>query len=289
MRSVEVLDAGLMTTVQDLGRPGFAHLGVARSGAADRPALRLANRLVGNPEARAGLECTLRGPRLRFRTAAAIALTGAPTEARLDGRELTINHAVRVRPNAVLDVGTSTAGLRTYLAISGGLHVESVLGSCASDTLGRLGPAPLRAGDTLALHGPCAPPPAVDAVPVATPTSEAELRVLRGPRDDWFESSAWSTLCSSAYVVAPDSSRAGLRLAGPRLRQCITGELRSEGMLDGAIQVPPSGQPILLLADHPTTGGYPVIGVVSDAGIPVAAQLRPGATVRFRGDPSGRR
>jgi biotin-dependent carboxylase-like uncharacterized protein len=279
---IEVIDPGPLTTVQDLGRPGHAHLGVARSGAADRPALRLANRLVGNPEERAALESTLRGPRLRFHTAAIFALTGAPTKARLDGRELAMNHAVRAHADSHLDVGTASAGLRTYVAFAGGLDVPQVLGSSSTDVLGGLGPPPLRTGDLLALHPPCGLPPAIDAVPVTAPSTHAELSLLRGPRDDWFAPAAWATLGRETYVVQADSNRVGIRLSGAPLKRRTMRELRSEGMVAGALQVPPSGQPILLLADHPPTGGYPVIGVVTERDLAAAAQLRPGATVRFR-------
>lgn len=275
MTRVEVITAGALTTIQDLGRPGWAHVGVPRSGAADRPALILANRLVGNPEGAAALETTLTGPWLRFHGPTVVALAGAPV------RTLPMQEPIAVAAGDELRLGAARAGLRTYIALAGGLDVPLTLGSAATDTLTGLGPAPLGAGDALEVGGGRAKYIPRDVF--GPPTREnAALRILIGPREDWFTAAAIRRLTSEEFTVSPDSNRVGVRLRGPALDRARGGELRSEGLVPGAIQVPPGGGPILLLADHPTTGGYPVIAVVRSEDIALAAQLRPGGRVRFR-------
>ncbi|MFB4281591.1 MULTISPECIES: 5-oxoprolinase subunit C family protein [unclassified Nonomuraea] len=271
---IEVLAPGPYATVQDLGRPGLAHLGVPCSGAADAPSLRLANRLVGNAEGLAGIELTFGMARLRFLDAAWVALAGAPLASGAD-----MGVPFWVPAGGELRLGAPVRGLRTYLAVRGGIAVEPVLGSRSTDSLSGLGPEPLRAGTLL----PVGPPEgviSVDLAPMPGPRP-AVLRVLPGPRDDWFVPAALAALCGGPYTVTQDSNRVGVRLSGPELARAKEGELPSEGMVAGAVQVPPSGQPIVFLADHPPTGGYPVIGVVRGADLPVAAQLRPGDEVRF--------
>ncbi len=279
---IEVISPGGLTTVQDLGREGFAHLGVPRSGAADRRSLMLANRLVGNPEGLAALESTLRGPALRFRCGALIALTGALVDACLDGRELAMNAPERVEAGETLTLGTARTGLRTYVAVRGGLDVPLVLGSASSDLLSGLGPVPLRAGDRLQIGTASGGRwPSVEVAAIHEMPRELQLRVVPGPRADWFASDALLRLLDSTWKVSPDSNRIGVRLRGEPLVWAGKEELRSEGMICGAVQVPPSGEPILLLADHPTTGGYPVIAVLAADDLPLAGQLAPGAGVRF--------
>ncbi len=284
--AIEVVRPGALTTVQDLGRPGFAHLGVPRSGAADRASLRLANRLVGNPDSAPALETTLVGPTLRFARAATIALTGATVDARLDDHAVAMNAALDVAAGATLRVGTARSGLRTYIAVHGGISVPAVLGSASTDVLSGLGPKPLAAGTTLAVGTLAQARVEVGVVAVRAVAAEPTLRIVPGPRDDWFTAAALATLTHGPYVVSADSNRTGVRLTGPDLRRTRDGELASEGMVPGALQVPPSGQPILLLADHPTTGGYPVIAVVGSDDLPIAGQLRPGQSVRFAIAPS---
>ncbi|MEV0384071.1 biotin-dependent carboxyltransferase family protein [Nonomuraea sp. NPDC050643] len=271
---IEVLAPGPYATVQDLGRPGLAHLGVPRSGAADAPSLRLANRLVGNAEGLAGVELTFGMARLRFADAAWVALAGAPLASGAD-----MGVPFWVPAGGELRLGTPLWGLRTYLAVRGGIAVEPVLGSRSTDSLSGLGPEPLRAGTLLPVGRPEGVI-TVDLAPLPGPRP-AVLRVLPGPRDDWFAPEALAELCGRAYTVSQDSNRVGVRLSGPELVRVKEGELPSEGMVTGAIQVPPSGQPIVFLADHPPTGGYPVIGVVRAADVPVAAQVRPGDEVTF--------
>jgi KipI family sensor histidine kinase inhibitor len=290
-RSAEVLQPGPLTTVQDLGRAGLGHLGVPRSGAADAASLRVANALVGNEPGQACLEVTLGRLAVRFDGPAAVALTGAPAPirvARPDGARLEppAGTAFEVAAGAVLRLGGPSTGLRSYLAVDGGIGVPPVLGSRSADLLSGLGPAPLRAGQRLPL-GPPRPEPRTPGPRSPDPTrlpasgTVTELRVLTGPRADWFAPEALATLAAAVYQVTPASDRTGLRLTGPRLGRASTAELPSEGMVTGALQVSHDGQPILLLADHPVTGGYPVIAVVRTADLGTAAQLRPGQQVRF--------
>lgn len=309
---IEVLRPGPLATVQDLGRPALGHLGVPRSGAADAASLRRANQLAGNPPGTAGLEFTLGRAVLRFSRDALAAVTGAATAVTLaSGPDqamipMPFGAAFGVPAGALLRIGAPATGLRTYLAVRGGVDLPAVLGSRSADLLSGLGPAPLRAGQLLPLGagGPAgtlspassaascgtaaddaAPQPAGRAGPGRGPGPDgaAELRVLPGPRDDWFAPGAIELLCGDDYVVTPASDRTGLRLDGRALPRGSdrTGELASEGVVTGALQVPPDGRPILLLADHPVTGGYPVLAVVQSADIGLAAQLRPGQRVRF--------
>ncbi len=279
---IEVVEGGARTTIQDLGRSGYAHLGIPASGAADRASFTLANRLVGNPEGAAAFETTLTGPVLSFHRAATVALTGARVDATLDGRAVAMDGPVAVRAGGMLKLGTATRGLRTYVAVRGGLVTAVSFGSSSSDQLTGLGPAPLSAGDRITIGGDALGDPVVDVAPVAPMPAEPVLRVRTGPRDDWFAPDAVTSLLSETFRVQPEVDRIGVRLGGPRLQWREDRELRSEGMVTGAIQVPPSGDPIILLADHPTTGGYPVIAVVTEEDVAVAAQLVPGMSVHLR-------
>ena len=273
---ITVVRPGPLTTSQDLGRPGYAHLGVPRSGALDQPALRRANALVGNAAEAAGLETTLLGCALRFEVTASVAVTGADAIVRVDRRPVPTGEAIEVPAGAVLDIGRAQRGVRSYLAVSGGIDVEPVLGSRSTDTLSGLGPPKLTEGMTLPIG---ARSPAAPSLPAATVDSgdELVLEVRLGPRDDWFEAAG---LFADAYAISPLSNRVGCRLAGSALTRTKAGELPPEGVVLGAVQVPADGQPLIFLADHPTTGGYPVIGVVDD--VTPLAQARPGTTVRFR-------
>ncbi|MGX2998404.1 5-oxoprolinase subunit C family protein [Streptomyces sp. JNUCC 64] len=280
-RAVVVVRAGALTTVQDRGRPGYAHLGVPRSGALDPPAAALANRLVGNAVDAAVLETTLGGCAVRARRGTLAAVTGAPSRVTVDGRAAGQGTALWVPAGAVLDVGPALAGVRGYLALSGGVLVDPVLGSRSTDLLSGLGPAPLVDGDVLPL-GPGRPPRArVDAAPLPGPPGTLVLGVRLGPRADWFTAGALRVLTTREYRVSPASNRVGLRTEGPALERAVGGELPSEGVVLGAVQVSPDGRPVVFLADHPTTGGYPVVAVVREADLPAAAQAAPGTPVRF--------
>ncbi|MEW2549272.1 biotin-dependent carboxyltransferase family protein [Streptomyces sp. NPDC047002] len=273
--------AGALTTVQDLGRPGHAHLGVPHAGTLDAPAARLANRLVGNADGAAVLETTLTGCALRPDRAVTVAVAGAPGPVLVAGRPAAWGAPVLVPAGALLDVRPAVSGVRAYVAFGGGIAVEPVLGSRSADLLSGLGPAPLRDGDVLPLGVPSGPGAPVDAIPWPAPPAELVLRVRLGPRADWFTADGLRTLANGAFLVSSASNRIGLRTEGPRLERARDGELASEGMVTGAIQVPPDGRPVVFLADHPTTGGYPVVGVVRAADLPAAAQAVPGTPVRF--------
>jgi biotin-dependent carboxylase-like uncharacterized protein len=277
-----VLAAGPLATVQDAGRPGWAAIGVPRSGAADAASAALANRLVGNDPAAAVVEVTAGGLRIRAERTLLVAVTGAPAPVTVDGRPAPVNAPFTVAAGAVLALGLPRAGLRSYLAVRGGVDVPPVLGSRSTDTLSGLGPAPLRPGDRLPVGDLAADEPTVDVAPVAPPAPSPVLRLLPGPRRDWLSPEAWAALTGGPWTVSADSDRVGLRLAGPRLARARDDELPSEGLVAGAVQVPPDGAPVLFLADHPVTGGYPVLAVVVTADLPAAAQLRPGDRLRFR-------
>lgn len=288
--TLEVLRPGLQLLVQDLGRPGFASMGVSSAGAADRTALTTANRLVGNAEDAAGLESFGGGARLRFTGDGVAAVAGADgtiTVTAGDGRVYTprLGEAFAVADGDELELGTTTRGIRRYLALRGGIDVATALDSASADTLAGLGPAALDKGTTLDLHTPAAAPHLVDPVPAAArdlpqPGQTVTLTVTLGPREDWFTSAGIDTLLSQEWTVTHESDRVGLRLSGEvPLERARTGELPSEGAVTGALQVPPNGQPVLFGPDHPLTGGYPIIASVDDTDL--AAQLAPGVTLRF--------
>lgn len=284
MRRLHVLDAGPLTTVQDLGRVGWAHLGVARSGALDPAAAALANRLVGNGPGAAVLETTLGGTTVSVSAATTVAVTGADCTVRVDGRAVAFAEPVTVRAGAEVSVGPAVRGVRSYLAVAGGLAVEPVLGSRSTDTLAGVGPPVLRDGDELPIGSPETPPSAVDVDAVRRPGRPVVLRIETGPRADWFAEGAVRALTAAPYTVSVDSNRIALRLAGTELERVRRDELPSEGIVLGAVQVPPSGQPLVFLNDHPTTGGYPVLAVVHPDDLGACAQLRPGEPVRFRAE-----
>jgi biotin-dependent carboxylase-like uncharacterized protein len=279
--AVLVVRAGPLTTVQDLGRAGYAHLGVPRSGALDTPAHRLANRLVGNPEDAATLETTVGGCALRPSLPVVVAVTGAACAVRVDGRPAAWGAPVRIPAGAVLEVGAAARGLRSYVAVGGGFAVEPVLGSRSTDLLSGLGPQPLTDGAELPVGRPEGRSLAVDPQPYPGHGTELILPLAPGPRDDWFTAGALDLLADGDWTVSPASNRIGLRTLGPALTRAREGEMPSEGMVLGAVQVPPDGRPVVFLADHPTTGGYPVIGVVPEDSLPAAAQSPPGTRIRF--------
>ncbi|ROR80896.1 biotin-dependent carboxylase uncharacterized domain-containing protein [Plantibacter flavus] len=276
--------AGPATTVQDLGRPGAAALGVGPSGALDRGALRLANRLVGNPEGRAALEVVL-GPFAAVPDVDLwIAVTGAWGAITVDGRPVDGHRAVRVAAGSRLELGAATHGLRYVLAVRGGFDGPQLLGSRSTDTLAGLGPAPVVGGDRLVvLPTPRRRVPPLDIAPWTRPEAgERLIRVSPGPRRNWFDAGSLQRLVEQSWSVTADADRIGMRLDGTPLERLDPGrELPSEGMVAGAVQVPPSGLPTILAADHPVTGGYPVIAVVRAADRDLLAQLRPGQRLRF--------
>ncbi len=287
---IEILSVGLPVLFQDLGRSGQANQGISRSGAADRGALKMANRLVGNSPNAAALEVTLGGLSFRMRGRGVLALAGAPAPVSIvsaSGVRLTVphNHPVALDDGDVVTLAAPPAGMRSYLAIRGGFAIAPVLGSVATDTLAQIGPAPLAAGDHVAIcDAPVGSLVTMGELPsVSMPRAgeEVVLDVVMGPRTDWFTESAVESFLSQSWQVTAQSSRVGIRLAGEALERAITQELPSEATVHGAIQVPASGQPVLFLADHPLTGGYPVIANVAGHHLDLAGQIPVGARIRF--------
>lgn len=281
-----VVHPGLSSTLQDLGRPGLMSLGVAEAGALDRSAARQANRLVGNTAGAAVIESLNGGLALEAGTDQVLAVTGADvglTIAMPDGREREplVCAPFLLRAGEVLRQSAPATGLRSYTAVRGGFAAEEVLGSRSTDSMSGLGPEPLATGTPLAVAAQAPASPVGDPESLRRAASPEVLRIRPGPRDDWFGAEGLERLCSSDWTVSAQSNRIGLRLDGPALQRTREGELPSEGTVGGALQVPPSGLPVLFLADHPVTGGYPVIAVVVSADLDRAAQLPPGSTVRF--------
>jgi len=274
--SLTVLETGPLTTVQDTGRFGQGALGIGRSGACDRAAYRLANRLVGNVDGAAVLEVTFGGLVLRADADVVVVTTGARTAGMPHNAPLTLAAGER------LVLGLPVTGSRTYLAVRGGFDVPEVLGSRSTDLLAGLGPDVIAAGDRLPVGRSFGPMPGVDLAATREPAAgDVVVQVQPGPRRQWFTDEAWEALLSQPYSVTAQSNRVGLRLDGVPLERANTGELSSEGMVRGALQIPLSGTPVLFLADHPVTGGYPVIGYVVDDDVDRCGQLRTGQTLRF--------
>ena len=277
-----VVQTGPLTLVQDAGRFGQGALGIGRSGACDRAAYRLANRLVGNDDGAAVLEVTFGGLVLSAGTDVVLVTTGARCAGTAHNAPLTLAAGEQ------LALGAPVTGARTYVAVRGGVDVPSVLGSRSTDLLSQLGPAVLAAGDRLPVGRSFGQMPGVDLAAVPEPESgEVVVRVQPGPRRDWFTDDAWASLLNARYTVTAQSNRVGLRLDGVPLERESTGELPSEGMVRGALQIPPSGMPVLFLADHPVTGGYPVVGYVVEDDVDRCGQLRTGQALRFTTRRSG--
>jgi len=290
--TLEVTAIGLLATVQDRGRYGFRDQGVGTAGAADRASAALGTRLVANAPDAAVIEALLGGLAVRAHGPAEVAITGAYcplTVTKASGRahHAAMYELIDLADGDELRLGAPTAGLRAYLAVRGGVAVPAVLGSRSYDTLAAIGPAPLAVRDVLPIGTETSGDPVVDAV--VAPWGESGnpagvvLDALPGPRDDWFTPDALRSLRTSTFTVTPAVDRVGVRLEGPApLERAVADELPSEPMALGSLQVPAAGHPIVFLADHPVTGGYPVIAVLTDAAIDRAAQLTPGQFVRFR-------
>ncbi|MFC0447346.1 biotin-dependent carboxyltransferase family protein [Rhodococcus jostii] len=285
---VFVVDAGLSTVLQDLGRPGFAHLGVTVSGAADRTSLALANRLVGNADGATALENTLGGLVITVSSDRYVAITGATVDIRIDGRAPAEGRRTLLRAGQVLSLGRPATGLRAYVAIEGGIQTDRVFGSAATDCLSGLGPGRVRPGAVFTLGTRARPPLEVplELTPPRLPVGEVDVRFRWGPRDGVFAPRDRAALTTTTWTVSADCDRVGARLTGPPL-SIGSIDLPSEGMALGAIQIPPSGEPIIFLADHPVTGGYPVIGVVTERDVDLLAQAAPGTRIRLAALPRG--
>ncbi|NYE96109.1 biotin-dependent carboxylase-like uncharacterized protein [Psychromicrobium silvestre] len=282
--SIRIIAPGPLALIQDLGRPGAASLGLGPGGALDRRSLLAANALVGNAPSSAGIEILLGGFSVEFLEAGLIAVTGAAGLLTLDGGPVALNTALPVRAGSRLSIAASSAGLRFYLAVSGGVLAEPLAGSLSRDVLAEMGPAALAAGDLLEIgQSSWAAASSVLFRDPPQPEQVLSLRLSRGPRLDWFAPGSWAALTSRQWSVSADSNRIGARLLGQPLEFARSEQLPSEGMVTGALQVPPSGLPTIFLADHPVTGGYPVIAVVRRADLDLLAQARPGQKIRFLG------
>ncbi|MET0701940.1 MAG: 5-oxoprolinase/urea amidolyase family protein [Mycobacterium sp.] len=282
MTTLEILRTGPLALIEDLGRPGFAHLGVTRSGAADHHSHTLANRLVANPADRATVEVTFGGfAALVHGDGIDIAVTGADTTPTVNGIPFGTNSIQHVDDGDVLALGTPRSGVRSYLAVRGGFDAAPVLGSRSYDVLSATGPAPLQPGDVLTVGAPTLAYPEVDQAPVAAlENTPVELSVVPGPRDDWLTDP--DALVHTDWVASDRSDRVGMRLTGAAMQhRWPDRQLPSEGATRGSIQVPPNGLPVILGPDHPVTGGYPVVGVVVAADMDKVAQIRPGQHVRL--------
>lgn len=294
--SVSVLKPGLLSSLQDGGRPGHAAIGVGRAGVMDAPAWRLGNALVGNRSDEAALECTLLGPTLRFEHAAWIALTGAPIRAHIDAFEVPPWTACHLPAGSVLQLGGMASGCRSYLAVRGGFDVTPVLGSRSSDLHARLGYAkgrPLRAGDVLPV-GEAAPLPGTGPAESAAAMSwgldpqpwfdfaQTPISLWHGSHWSQLDEASQQRLLTDSFVIGKDSNRTASRLDGQTLQLREPLDLISEAALPGTVQLPPSGQPIVLMAEAPVTGGYPRVGQVAAVDLARLAQRRPGDTVCFR-------
>ena len=285
--SLGVLDAGPLTTIQDLGRTGQLRVGIPPSGPMDREAFVLANRLVGNPDGAAGLECTLMGPRLEFADARWVAVTGAEVSVALDGAEMPRWMSFPVPAGGVLKIGAARAGVRAYLAVSGGITTPPVLGSRATyvrGALGGIGGRAIRKGDVLPLG-----PPAggeverrVRADRVPTHGGEPEIATVLGPQADRFTPAGIAALFEGPYEMLPQSDRMGARFKGPRIEHTHGHDIISDGIPLGGIQVIGDGQPIVLLVDRQTAGGYTKIGAVCSYEIGRIGQIKPGGRLRFK-------
>ncbi|MEZ0168620.1 5-oxoprolinase subunit PxpB [Microvirga sp. TS319] len=287
--AIEILSIGLPVLFQDLGRPGLARQGISASGAVDRASLKAANRLVGNPANAAALEITLGGLSFRMRGQGVMALAGAETSITVtdaSGLKIVAPHhsTIALDDGDVVSLGRPAAGMRSYLAFRGGFAIAPVLGSAAIDTLAQIGPAALGSGDVILIRtAPVGAFVSSELPAFAMPSSDetVALDVVMGPRTDWFTDEAVQNFLTQEWSVTPQSSRVGIRLMGQALERRNHGELPSEATVRGAIQVPASGQPVLFLADHPLTGGYPVIANLASHHLDLAGQIPVGARIRF--------
>lgn len=280
-----VVKPGLLTSVQDLGRYGHQASGVPVAGPMDTFSHRLANQLAGNDPDAATLEITLLGPELIVEANTTMAITGAQFEVACDDRAVPLNASFAVRRGQRIKFGRIEQGARAYLAVAGGMQTAAVLGSRATHLVSRMGGfngRALQAGDRVPILSDLGARPPRKSGGLTLPTQKrALLRVMAGPQADWFEADALKTIGGVSFRISPQSNRMGYRLQGPPLLRARDGELISEPLGIGAIQVPSAGEPILLMADRQTAGGYPKIGYVISADLPLAGQLAPGDFIEF--------
>lgn len=284
---VIVENGGLLTTVQDLGRSGYEHYGVPVSGAMDAEALQNANLLVGNAPGETCLELTLLGPVLRFDAPSVIAITGGDLSPQRNGQDIPCNRALCMQAGDTLSFGAPRSGCRAYLAFAGGLAIEPTLGSCSTTArfgIGGYHGRRLQKGDTLPLRRSVQTLPAMQRrqIDPRLPAGDVRtVRVLLGPQDDRFTQAGLDTFQHETYTVSPESDRMGYRLSGAKIEHLTDGNIISDGIVTGSVQVPSDGQPIIMLADHQTVGGYTKIATVITADLPILAQSRAGDKLRF--------
>jgi len=284
---IRVRAPGLFTTVQDLGRPGYGPLGISPAGAADPVALRLGNALVGNPQGASALEMTLSGGAFEFDQGTVVALAGADFGAACDGRAVEPWHAHEMSAGVTLQMGMTRGGARSYLCVRGGIDVNRLLGSASTHVLSGLGGfqgRALKKGDMLSIASSGCLTPArrrirPDVLQRLSPRKN--LRVTWGPQSDWFGDGARQTLLTEVFSVTEEANRMGLRISGPALIASGAGQMITEGVSLGAIQVPAGGRLIILFVDQQTTGGYPILANVIAADLPSLGQLRPRDEIRF--------
>lgn len=285
--SITVLNPGLLTTVQDLGRVGYQQFGVSVSGVMDPRAAAIGNILVGNPQGEAVLECTLMGPQLKFETDEVIAVTGGDLSPTVDGQPVPTYAALAVKAGQTLRFGAPRAGCRAYIAFAGGLDIPLVMGSRSTymkAAIGGFEGRKLQKGDALGLRAPVAGYANLHQRAIApefVPRPVYTLRVVLGPQDDAFTPEGVATFLGSEYTVTNEFDRMGCRMDGPAIQHKNGGDIISDGIAFGAIQVPGSGKPILMGADRQTTGGYTKIATVISADFRLLAQLKAGDKVRF--------
>lgn len=290
MTTASLLEAGLLTTVQDLGRAGHLRYGIPASGPVDRQAFILANRLVGNPATAAGLECTLMGPTLQMMEESVVAVTGADMSLTVNKREFPRWTAIRVGVGDVVKLGPSRAGMRAYLALAGGVDLPPVLGSRSTYLRGRLGGyrgRPLERGDLLSAGVPPVEPHRLEGRAVRSEMipgygDEVEVRVILGPQDDRFTQEGIAIFLQSPYEMTHQSDRMGARLRGPVIAHTRGHDVISDGVPLGGVQVAGDGQPIVLLVDRQSTGGYTKIATVCSFDVGRVGQVRPGQRLRFK-------
>ncbi len=275
-------DAGLQTLYQDLGRQGNGSLGVTTSGSSDRASARIANDVVGNKRNATLLE-NIGGLTMTALTETVVCVTGADTDVFVGQRSFPLATPIIVPAGAQLVVAPPRVGMRSYIAVRGGLIADTELDSAATDLLSGLGPAPIQAGDTVSVS--LKKPDTANALlsnPLRVTADTATVRCVLGPRDDWFSTDEVERFFDTTFTVTGESNRVGVRLETDEpLQRDRSGELPSEGMVAGSVQIPPSGQPVVFLRDHAVTGGYPVIATVISEDVDIAAQLSPGSTIRF--------
>ncbi|MDO5423095.1 MAG: biotin-dependent carboxyltransferase family protein [Eubacteriales bacterium] len=282
--SMKIIFPGALSSFQDKGRIGYQKYGITPSGAMDAWSMAAANALVGNSPETAVLEMTIAGPILQFTSSAVLALTGAPMTPTLNQKPIPMNASFQVNPGDVLSVGCVTAGCRSYLAVKGGFDLEPVMGSCSTNlkcALGGFQGRALKPGDEISFNLPEATLTESRTLPGISCASDITLRVVPGPQEEYFSENGKKTFYSTAYRVSDAADRMGYKLTGTPVEHNGTVDIVSDGIVFGSIQIPPNGMPMILMADHQTTGGYAKIGTVLTCDLPKIAQAKPGDTIHF--------